>query len=157
MWELTNCLQQLQAAGLVALAGLLGGIIGLEREIAGKPAGLRTHIFVCATSALFMVLGQSLIATFDKTTGAAVSADPIRIMQAVVVGISFLGAGTILRHSGKDRIEGLTTAASILLVSGIGIAVAMGQLVLALAVTALSLIVLVVLGFVGKRVHRHIR
>ena len=154
MWEFANWLQQLQDVGLIAVAGLLGGIIGLEREIAGKPAGLRTHIFVCATSALFMVLGGTLIVTFEKDTGSTVSADPIRVMQAVVVGISFLGAGTILRQGKQERIEGLTTAASILLVAGIGIAVAMGQMVLATSVTILSLIVLVVLGFIEKRVHR---
>ena len=156
----THWLLQLQAVAQVALAGLLGGVIGLERELARKPAGLRTHIFVCAAAALFMALGQNLIAGFSteasdaaSQTSRAIRADPIRVMQSVVLGISFLGAGTIIRH-GRDRIEGLTTAASILLVAGIGIAVATGELVTAVCVTVLTLLVLVVVGWIERRIFR---
>ena len=146
----TDWMLQLQAVGQVALAGLLGGVIGLERELANKPAGLRTHIFVCAAAALFMALGQNLIAGFDAVNGdQAVRADPIRVMQSIVLGISFLGAGTIIRHR-QDRIEGLTTAASILVVAGIGIAVAAGELITAVCVTAMMLLVLVVVGQVER-------
>ena len=142
---------QLQTVGLVALAGLLGGVIGIEREIAGKPAGLRTHIFVCAASALFMALGQNIISQYGE--GSPVQPDPIRVMQSVVLGISFLGAGTIIQH-GRSRIEGLTTAASVLLVAGIGIAVAIGEIITATSITTIMLLVLIVFGQVERRLLR---
>ncbi len=144
---------QLNWLGLVGIAGLLGAVIGIEREIAGKPAGLRTHIFICAGSALFMLLGRAIVESFGlphPAQGASnVSADPVRIMQAIVVGISFMGAGTIIHH-GHDRIEGLTTAATIFLVAAIGIAVAIDQLILAVFVTLGAIMVLVLLGLVEK-------
>ncbi|MFW6059592.1 MAG: MgtC/SapB family protein [Phycisphaeraceae bacterium] len=153
----TDWIIQLESVGLVALAGLLGGAIGLEREWAGKAAGLRTHIFVCAAAALFMALTQSLIAALPTDAGAtAAQPDPIRAMQSVVVGISFLGAGTIIRQ-GQERIEGLTTAATILLVAGIGIAVAVGQILTAVAVTALTLFVLIGLGQIEQHMRKRPR
>ena len=155
-WNMTGTFDpnwglQLHQLGLVALAGLLGGVLGLEREFAGKPAGLRTHIFIAAAACLFMVLGRTMIVGFTAQGAEGIDADPIRVMQAVLVGISFLGAGTIIEHRGA-RIEGLTTAASMLVIAGIGIAVAIGQLVLAVSVTLLALLVLVVLGWIEKRV-----
>ena len=147
-WQL-----QLHWLCLVGIAGLLGAVIGLEREIAGKPAGLRTHIFICAGSALFMLLGRAIVESFDMaqaTVGApTISADPVRIMQAIVVGISFMGAGTIIHH-GNDRVHGLTTASTIFLVAAIGIAVAISQLILAVFVTIASVIVLVILGMLER-------
>jgi putative Mg2+ transporter-C (MgtC) family protein len=130
----------------VALAGVLGGVIGLEREWAKKPAGLRTHILVAAASALMMVLGETIVRSFQQEQqDHVVSADPIRIIHAVAIGVSFLGAGTIL-HQGGNRVEGLTTAGSILFTSGIGLAVAMHQFVLAVGLTVLALVVLLIIG-----------
>jgi putative Mg2+ transporter-C (MgtC) family protein len=138
--------------GLLLLSAVLGGAIGLERELRGKAAGLRTHIFIAVAATLFMILGRVLIAGFELAEGNAanVTPDPTRTMHAVIVGISFIGAGTIIQRGGAS-VAGLTTAASIWLVAAIGIAVAVGQWPLAIMVTVLALIVLIVLGWVEQR------
>lgn len=142
---------ELQNLGMVALAAGLGAVVGIEREFADKPAGLRTHMFVCAASTMLMLLGNSVLDQFQLSEGRqAISADPIRIIQAIVVGISFLGAGTII-HQGNVRVEGLTTAASILLTSGIGIAVAVGQIIFAGGVALLTVGILVLVGWIEKK------
>ncbi len=149
-------LADLQSLGLVALAGGLGAIIGLEREVSDKPAGLRTHIFVSAGAALLMLLGDAIVDNFEEQeANRIITADPIRVMQAIVIGISFLGAGTII-HQGKDRVEGLTTAASVFLTAGIGIAVAVEHLVLAIGVTLFAVIVLWLVGWLKRRIAREI-
>lgn len=102
------------------LAVVLGGMIGLERESSKRPAGFRTHILVCVGSALIMIVS---INVFFETKGL-VNADPGRIAAQVVSGIGFLGAGTILKEG--PTIRGLTTAASLWVVSGIGLAVGAG-------------------------------
>jgi len=136
---------------LIGIAAALGGLVGLEREWSGKPAGLRTHMLVAAAACLFMILGHATLDAFsDEQFAGTLGADPIRIMQAIVVGISFLGAGTIIEGAHR-RVEGLTTAASVLLVSGIGIAVAIGQVLLAGCVTVLALVTLVALGLAERR------
>lgn len=141
-----NWATELSNLGLVALAAVLGAIVGVEREIADKPAGLRTHMFVCAAAAMLMLLGDAVIEQFQKDSAEhAVDADPIRIIQAIVIGISFLGAGTIF-HQGNDRVEGLTTAASILLASGVGIAVAVGQIIFAVGTALLAVAILLLVG-----------
>ena len=142
----SNWQDQLIQFGLIAFAGLLGAGLGWERELAKKPAGLRTHIIVCATSALLMLLGDSILSTFQAyEENAVLNADPIRVVQSIVVGISFLGAGTII-HGRHGGVEGLTTAASILLTASIGIAVASKQIILAVLVTVAALIVLRIVG-----------
>jgi putative Mg2+ transporter-C (MgtC) family protein len=146
--------QELHNIGLVALAAAFGGIVGFEREFADKPAGLRTHMFVCAASTMLMLLGDAVLDQFQQEDGLhSVSADPIRIIQAIVVGISFLGAGTIV-HQGNERVEGLTTAASILLTSGIGIAIAVGQLVFAGGTAVLTVGILAIVGWTEKKLWR---
>lgn len=91
---------------------ILGGAVGFEREKADKPAGLRTHMLVAGSAALLTGMGRVVILNLgvDETF---IRADPLRIIEAVITGITFLGAGTIIRHRGKDQIEGLTTAASL--------------------------------------------
>lgn len=98
------------------IATILGGIIGLEREVHDRPAGLRTHTLVCLGSAVYMMLSVSF-----AVTGRA---DPGRIAAQVATGIGFLGAGTIIRHG--DSVKGLTTAASIWAVAAIGLCVGRG-------------------------------
>ena len=116
---------QLQIIGEVALAMLLGGLIGLEREAANRPAGFHTHMLVAGAAALFVGLGDVLIAHFSTSKLAPlIRFDPNRIIGAIVTGISFLGAGTIFRRHQSEHIEGLTTAASILLASAVGISIA---------------------------------
>lgn len=143
----------LQSLGIVVLAGGLGGIIGLERELSDKPAGLKTHILVAVASALLILLGQGIIDFYDHANdNRAVSSDPIRMIQAIVIGISFLGAGTIV-HQADDTIDGLTTAASILVTSGVGIAVAADHIVLAAGTALFAMLVLLGVGWAERRLH----
>ena len=135
---------------LVAMG--LAGVIGLERELAGKPAGLRTHMFVAGAAALMVALSETIVGRFAEQLPEAVASDPIRIFQAIVVGVSFIGAGTIVQREEKDRIEGLTTAASLLLVTGVGIAVALDLIVVAGAITGAVLILGVGLSIFERRV-----
>jgi putative Mg2+ transporter-C (MgtC) family protein len=138
--------QQLQMLGTVALAMLLGALLGLDREIAHKPAGLRTHMLVAGAAAMLVSLGNLMVNNFDVELGQMVlRVDPLRIIEAVITGVSFLGAGTIIRHGSSQRVEGLTTAASLLFVAGVGITVALSQLVLAVGITILALATLRVL------------
>jgi putative Mg2+ transporter-C (MgtC) family protein len=134
---------QFQILIYVALALLLGAAIGIEREIEDKPAGLRTHMLVAGAAALLVALSDVMIKHFNVVLGSElVRSDPTRIIQAVITGVSFLGAGTIIRHSSTRRVEGLTTAASILFAAAVGVCVALSQLVLAVGVTALVLVTL---------------
>lgn len=149
--ELTGDLHELT---IVLIAAAFGGVIGLERELSDKPAGLRTHIFVAAGSALLMLLAQSILDSFKDEGSGVINADPIRVMQAIVVGISFLGAGTII-HQGGERVEGLTTAASVFLTAGIGIASALGDYVLAGGTTVMAVLVLTCIGWVEKKIAEH--
>ena len=136
--------QQLTVLAKVALAGFLGGLIGWERERANKPAGLRTHMIVAAAACLLMGVGQGLIASFNEPgLQTNIRTDPIRVIQAIVIGVSFLGAGTIFSDRRGGQVEGLTTAAAILLTTAIGITTAIGQFILAIGATILTLIVLI--------------
>jgi putative Mg2+ transporter-C (MgtC) family protein len=138
----TNWLQQLEVVVKVVIAGFMGGIVGLERELANRPAGLRTHAILAAAAALLVGTADFLVTHFvGETPPAVLRADPIRVVEAIVTGVSFLGAGTIFRKQG-GTVEGLTTAASLLLVAAIGIVVALGQLLLAALVTVVTLVLL---------------
>ncbi len=103
------------------LAIILGGMIGFERERLKRPAGFRTHVLVCAGSALIMMVSAY---GFSGQIGEGFEVDPGRIAAGVVTGIGFIGAGTILQQRGSIR--GLTTAATIWVVSGVGLAVGIG-------------------------------
>jgi putative Mg2+ transporter-C (MgtC) family protein len=118
----------------LCLAALLGGFIGLERESHRRPAGLRTHILVCLGSALVMLISVYAFSSPNR--------DPARLAAQVVSGIGFLGAGTIMREG--STIKGLTTAASLWVVSGIGLAAGSGFYLAAAFATGL---VVVILGF----------
>jgi putative Mg2+ transporter-C (MgtC) family protein len=136
-------LEELQILGYVAVAMVLGAIIGFEREQANKPAGLRTHMLVAGAAALLVTLGDIVVARFDVALGRElVQSDPIRIIGAVITGVSFLGAGTIIRHRGKNQVEGLTTAASLLFAAALGVCVALSRAVLAIGLTLLVLVIL---------------
>jgi putative Mg2+ transporter-C (MgtC) family protein len=145
---------QLQTVVDVALAMMLGGAIGIEREFADKPAGLRTHMLVAGAAALLVALGSIMLEQFTALPGMQpINADPIRVVEAIITGISFLGAGTIIRGD-ESRIEGLTTAASILMVAAIGTTVALEQIWLAASVTVLVLVTLRGVLMVEKWVER---
>lgn len=137
----------------VVFSIFLGGLIGLEREWASKPAGFRTHMLIAGASTLFVLLGNIMIQQFGETTvPESLQTDPIRIMEAIITGISFLGAGTIIFKDQINTVEGLTTAASILFVSGIGIAVALDLYVLSFVLTIMVILILLVLGFIQNRI-----
>ncbi|MCS7235670.1 MAG: MgtC/SapB family protein [Armatimonadota bacterium] len=125
-------MEPLELAGRLVLAVVLGGIIGIEREVLEKPAGFRTHILVALGAATFTLI--SLYGFFG--TGA----DPARIASNIVVGIGFIGAGTIWRH--PTGVGGLTTAASLWMVAAIGTAAASGFYLVALLATGLAWAVL---------------
>ncbi|MFO1431722.1 MAG: MgtC/SapB family protein [Candidatus Competibacteraceae bacterium] len=138
----------------VAIAMALGGLIGFEREMADRPAGLRTHLLVAGAAALMVGLGDSLLSSFlSHRSHEMIRSDPIRVIQAIVIGIGFLGTGTIFRD-GNGHVEGLTTAASLLLTAGIGISVAMRQFILALGVTMFTVLVLHTLKWLEQRLKR---
>jgi putative Mg2+ transporter-C (MgtC) family protein len=144
-------LEQLRLVGEVALAMVLGGAVGYERERAQKPAGLRTHMMIAGAAALFVALGNALVVEYaSEPFGELIRADPTRIVVAVVTGIGILGAGTIFRRS-DDHVEGLTTAASLLFVGALGAASAVGQYTLAVAGTALALLSLRGVGLLERR------
>lgn len=133
----------------VMAAMFLGGLIGLERELASKPAGLRTHMLVTGSAALLVVLGDYMIQYYGSSSFvAAIQTDPIRIIEAIITGISFLGAGTIIFRRGDEIVEGLTTAASILFAAAIGIAVALDQFLMAAILTVMVIVILYALGFI---------
>lgn len=138
----------------LVVAAVLGGIVGIERGSGDRPAGFRTHILVCVGSALFMLVS---IYGFDDVSPASAMAeadlgqrrDSARIAAQVVSGIGFLGAGTIL-HEGLT-IRGLTTAASLWMVSAIGLAVGSGMYLLSSMATLLTMITLVTFHTWEKR------
>ena len=148
---LNRCPTEFQILVYVAAAMLLGAIIGLEREFKDKPAGLRTHMLVAGAAAVLVSLGDVVTSQFQlELGGQVVQADPIRIMEAVITGVSFLGAGTIIRSRAGGQVEGLTTAATLLVAAAVGVSVALSQLVLAVGITVLVLITLRGLGFAER-------
>lgn len=148
-------LMQLRILAYVGLSMLLGAAIGFEREMEEKPAGLRTHILVAGAATLFVALGDVVVQDFSLTLGDdLVRSDPVRVIEAVVTGVSFLGAGTIVLRRGRDQVEGLTTAASILFTSAVGMCVALSRLLLAVGVTVLVLVTLRGLGLLESWLRR---
>lgn len=118
---------QVIAARLV-LAVLLGGILGFEREMAERPAGLRTHMLVCLASAVFAVTAQEIV-SMPVFSGDHVRADPIRLVEAITAGVAFLAAGFIIFKRGAIR--GLTTGAGMWLAAATGLAAGLGLWVIA--------------------------
>lgn len=117
------------------LAIVLGGIIGIERETSHKPAGLRTNILICISSAMMMILAQLY------SDGSEASRESMRMAAGVITGVGFLGAGAIIQSRGT--IHGLTTASTIWAVAGLGLVIGAGYLVLAVLFTALVVLTLV--------------
>ena len=125
----------------LALAVVVGGLLGAEREYREKPAGFRTLIFICLGATLFTILSRALAPD-----------DSVRIAANIVTGIGFLGAGAILREG--TRVEGLTTAAAIWLTAALGMGLGGGQYGLVAAVTALTLIVLWTFPWIEAQIER---
>jgi putative Mg2+ transporter-C (MgtC) family protein len=115
------------------MAALLGGVIGLERELHGKPAGIRTHMLVALGSAIVVLV--PLQAGFGEDAMS-------RVLQGLLAGIGFLCAGSILKLEGEERVQGLTTAAGLWMTTGIGLAAGMGRETTAVLSTVLALVIL---------------
>src|SRR5690606_21212661 len=140
-----------EIVGKVLAAMACGGIIGMERELAQRPAGFRTHMIISAACALLVGAGPAMVQmSIDAGHGDRMEFDPYRILGAVVTGISFLGAGTIMRRRSENTVEGLTTAGSLLLAGAIGVVVALELWVVAIAMTVISLLVLRVFNMVER-------
>ena len=127
----------------LVLALLLGGLVGAEREIHGRWAGLRTHMLVSLGCAMFAILGSE---TSDGSTAVT------RVIQGIATGVGFLGAGTILKNTDRAEVRGLTTASSIWLAAALGTAVGVEAYVLAIAAAIATLVVLAVLKPVELKV-----
>jgi putative Mg2+ transporter-C (MgtC) family protein len=126
------------------LAAFLGAVIGLEREIHGRPAGFRTHLLVSLGSCLFVITSIRFYTFFGNFSGSVpVGVDPGRVAAQVVTGIGFLGAGAIIRE--KFSVRGLTTAACLWIASAIGLACGVGLFGISMLVTVISLISLLLL------------
>lgn len=123
------------------VAVILGGMLGYERESIGASAGLRTHMLVSLGSAMFVLIPLQAGMEID---------DLSRVLQGITAGIGFLGAGAILKHSNKNDIRGLTTAASVWLTSAIGIAAGMGREATAVLSALFALVILAILRLEPK-------
>jgi putative Mg2+ transporter-C (MgtC) family protein len=126
-------------------AALLGGFIGWQRERAGKPAGLRTHILVAFGTCVFIVA----CAAYGMGTDAV-----SRVIQGIVTGLGFLGAGTILKSTDQQHIRGLTTSAGIWMTAAIGVVTGLGMLGLALIATAIALVVLTLVRKIEHKIEK---
>jgi putative Mg2+ transporter-C (MgtC) family protein len=141
-------------------AGVLTALVGLERELRDKPAGLRTHMLVGLGAASFGMLALQLIDEMSKLRPeAAGNMDPIRIVEGIVGGLGFLGAGAIIQSRG--RVEGMTTAAGIWIAGAIGIGCGVGSFFISAVTTLLALICLLPVGYLEahlarRRVSRHL-
>jgi putative Mg2+ transporter-C (MgtC) family protein len=134
----------------LALAAVLGGVVGMERGSGDRPAGFRTHILVCAGSALIMLVSMYGFEGFDKVPFEyPKNRDSARIAAQVVSGIGFLGAGTIL-HEGIT-VRGLTTAASLWMISAIGLATGAGMYFVSITATVITFLTLTAFHSVEKR------
>ena len=143
--DLPDAAQATRLVLRLLVAGLMGALIGYDRERISSPAGLRTHILVSMGAALFVIVPVQ----------AGFSADDIsRVVQGLVAGIGFLGAGAILKQDSSMIVRGLTTAASIWLTAAIGIAAGLGQLATAIIATVFGLIVLNVRSKSRREAHR---
>ena len=150
-WGLELLLQQREIFLRLCLAAALGALIGLERESSGKPAGFRTNLLICLGAALITELSRAVALEPGSTTGFR--SDPGRIAAQIVSGIGFLGAGTIMKARGE--VTGLTTAATLWVVAGIGMAVGAGAYVLALLATGIVVFALFALARIESRMIRH--
>jgi putative Mg2+ transporter-C (MgtC) family protein len=135
----------------LVLAAMLGSVVGLEREVHRRAAGLRTHLLVSLGAGVFMILSP-LIA--NQSINAARSGDPARIAAQIVTGIGFLGAGAIIKHG--SSIKGLTTAASLWMAAAIGMSCGSGYFYIAVIATSITLFALVVLPKFSRNVNKNL-
>lgn len=137
--ELTFGLQDRQQVVRIVIrllaALVLGGLVGTQRQRTHKPAGLRTHMLVCLGTVVFVTSCGAVGMAFDAQS---------RVIQGIVTGIGFIGAGSILKLSQEHEIKGLTTAAGVWMTAAIGVSIGLGAIGIAILATALTLIILAV-------------
>ena len=126
---------ELEAGLRLLLAAFLGAVVGIQRELVHKPAGLRTHILICMGSALF---------TVASIYGFAGTVDPARVAAGVVTGIGFIGAGVIFRGMRGDQVMGITTAASVWVTAAIGICAGCGLYIISVISAVLTALILLI-------------
>src|SRR5690349_17711217 len=144
-------LPPLEAILRVFVAVIVGFLIGLDRELRNKPAGMRTHILISLAAALFTLITFEMHTQF--TAGNATrAADPVRIIEAVTAGVAFLAAGAIIQSRGS--VQGLTTGANMWLAGALGVACGAGYYFLAAVGTVFALIVLVALAKIERRISK---
>lgn len=139
--------EMMDVCGKFALAVVLGGALGLERELTGHAAGLRTHVLVCLGATLMMVVSDYLVQNLGGGTSPAIL-DRARIAAGIITGIGFLGAGAIMNVRNEQK--GLTTAAMVWLVAAIGIAIGAGTLFPAVAATVFALVTVLGLEYIEQ-------
>lgn len=125
----------------IAIAAVLSGAIGSEREKLEKPAGLRTNMIIGSISCFLVSISPALSNFIAAGVQEQLRVDPIRILQAIIIGISFIGAGTILKSQEENTVKNLTTASILLYSTGIGISVALHVYVIATGLTLLGLVI----------------
>lgn len=138
----TGTLAYLEIAFRLVLAIALAGVLGWDRESKDRPAGLRTYMLVALASSVFTVLTFEIYETVSTSQS---NADPIRIIEAVTVGVAFLAAGTIIQ--GRDSVRGLTTGAGMWMAGALGVAAGAGHYLLAIFAALLSFVILRFLQF----------
>ena len=154
-----NFYEHLAASHLdrILIAAVFGAIIGWEREQHGRPAGLRTHMLVCLGAAVMMVVSESMYEKYHalgETADSFLRVDPGRIAAQIITGIGFIGAGVIMKMG--VRVQGLTTAACLWLVAGVGMAAGAGLYLLGFVSTILAAAILLYLGKLEKGLERDI-
>lgn len=140
----------IEMATRLLLAMVFGMVLGIDREARDKPAGMRSHMLVCLAAACLTIMTFAIVRT-SQGFGDTVTADPLRVLQAVVAGIAFLGAGAIIQ--GRNGVKGITTGASLWVAGAIGMATGLGYYVLATLTTFFAFLVLFALG----KVERHVK
>lgn len=145
--DLTDPAQATRIVLRLMVAAILGGLLGIEREHKGKAAGVRTHMLVAMGSALFVLVSQQ---------AGIIATDMSRVIQGLIAGVGFLGAGTILKVQSEEKVQGLTTAAGIWMTAAIGMAAGLGLEVTAVLSTTLALGIFSVVPWILRRVDKSI-
>jgi len=132
----------------LVVAAALGAVIGIEREVGGRQAGLKTHMLISVAAATFTLISFEIFVEASSRPGANV--DPLRIIQAVTAGVAFLAAGTIIRTA--DRVRGLTTGAGMWAAGAVGVSAGAGYLILAFMATAVTFMILTFIRWIERRI-----
>lgn len=146
---------QYYVLGKLFLALLLGAAIGANREFFRKPAGIRTQMLVCGAAALLVSVGQLIIGKFGMNiSGTIIRSDPLRLIEAVITGVAFIGAGTIIYHRENNAVEGLTTAATLLFSAVVGICIGFDQFIIGIGAGASAIFALIFFYKIDKFIHK---